>query len=112
VCAGSTSADERIPTPAELAFEIFFVLLLEGNYIGYVNWDAGALDAYDRLFSRTGLAKFTDSEREEAARICTRCRRCGNPLLILFDHLDAAAKTRAGKLSTSTWGKTTHSLRY
>ena len=53
------------------------------------------LDAYDRLFSRTGLAKFTDPEREEAARICTRCRTRGE---MLFDHLDAAAKTRAREI--------------
>jgi hypothetical protein len=91
----------RAPKPAELAFEIFFVLLLENNYLGYVDWDAGGdevLEAYDRLFLRAGLAKFTDAEREEAARICTRCRQRGDPLLMLFDHLDAAAKTRARKI--------------
>jgi hypothetical protein len=27
--------------PAELAFEIFFVLLRENNYLGHVDWDAG-----------------------------------------------------------------------
>ena len=87
----------RAPMSAELAFEIFFVLLRESNYVGYVDWDAGGdevLDAYDRLFLRAGLAKFTDAEREEAARICTRCRERGDPLLMLFDHLAAAAKTR------------------
>jgi hypothetical protein len=30
----------RAPMPAELAFEIFFVLLRE-NILGYVDWDAG-----------------------------------------------------------------------
>jgi len=91
------SADDRVPTPAELAFEIFFVLLLEDNYIGYVDWDAGAnevLDAYDRLFSRASLAKLTDAERQMAAHICIRCRRRGDPLLMLFDHLATAAKAR------------------
>ena len=71
------SADERVPTPAELAFEIFFYLLSENNYLGYVDRDAGAdqvLEAYDRLFLRVGLAKFTAAERENAARICLRCR--------------------------------------
>ena len=95
------SADERVPMPAELAFEIFFVLLLEDNYIGYVDWDAGGgevLDAYDRLFSRAGLAKFTAAEREEAARICIRCRKRGDPLLMLFDHLQSAAKARAREI--------------
>jgi len=95
------SADERVPMPAELAFEIFFVLLLEDNYIGYVDWDAGGgevLDAYDRLFSRADLAKFTAAEREQAARICIRCRKRGDPLLMLFDHLQAAAKARAREI--------------
>jgi hypothetical protein len=30
----------RAPIPAELAFEIFFVLLLENKYLGYIGWDA------------------------------------------------------------------------
>jgi hypothetical protein len=91
----------RAPKPAELAFEIFFVLLEENHYLGYVDWDAGGeevLEAYDRLFLRAGLSEFTDTEREEAARICTRCRKRGDPLLMLFDHLEAAAKTRARKI--------------
>ena len=95
------SADERVPTPAELAFEIFFNLLIENNYLGYIAWDAGGdevLEGYDRLFSTAGLAKFTDGEREEAARICTRCRKRGDPLLMLFDHLHAAAKTRGREI--------------
>jgi hypothetical protein len=95
------SADERVPTPAQLAFEIFFNLLIENNYLGYIAWDAGGdevLEGYDRLFSTAGLDKFTDGEREEAARICTRCRKRGDPLLMLFDHLHAAAKTRGRKI--------------
>src|SRR5262249_20264701 len=95
------SADERVPTPAELAFEIFFYLLSENNYLGYVDWDAGAdqvLEAYDRLFLRSGLAKFTAAEREDAARICLRCRKRGDPLLMLYDHLETAAKARGRKI--------------
>src|SRR5215475_8985222 len=95
------SADERVPTAAELAFEIFFNLLIENNYIGHITWDAGGdevLDSYDRLFSTAGLAKFTDDEREDAARICTRCRKRGDPLLMLFDHLHAAAKRRGREI--------------
>jgi hypothetical protein len=91
----------RAPIPAELAFEIFFVLLLENKYLGYIGWDAGAdqiLEAYDRLFARAGLAKFTDAERQEARRICSRCRQRGDPLLLLFDHLAAAAKARGREI--------------
>jgi hypothetical protein len=94
--------------PAELAFEMFFVLLLENNYLGYVDWDAGGdevLEAYDRFFLRAGLAKFTDAEREEAARICTPCRQRGDPLLTLFDHLAAAAKTRAWEIVRFNMGQ-------
>jgi hypothetical protein len=93
--------DDRVPAPAERAFEIFFNLLSENNYIGYVDWDAGGdqvLEAYDRLFLRAGLARFTDAEREEAARICTRCKERGDPLLMLFDHLETAVKTRGRKI--------------
>jgi hypothetical protein len=97
----SWSADERVPTPAELAFEIFFNLLIENDHLGHIAWDAGAdevLEGYDRLFSTAGLAKFTDGEREEAASICTRCRKRGDLLLMLFDHLHAAAKTRGREI--------------
>src|SRR5262245_34108083 len=95
------SADERVPTPAELAFEIFFNLLSENNYLGYVDCDAGAdqvLEAYDRLFLRASLAKFTPAEREDAAGICSRCRKRGDPLLMLFDHLHAATKARGREI--------------
>jgi hypothetical protein len=98
----------RAPTPAELAFEIFFELLSENNYLGYVDWDAGCvevLEAYDRLFLRASLAKFTDAEREVAARICTRCKKRGDPLLMLFDHLEAAAKTRARRIVRFNMGQ-------
>ena len=109
------TADQRVPTPAELAFEIFFNLLIENNQLGHIAWDAGgdeALEGYDRLFSTAGLAKFTDGECEEAANICTRCRKRGDPLLMLFDHLHAAAKTRGREIVHSNMGKATNSRRY
>jgi hypothetical protein len=97
----SRNASNCCGSSAERAFEIFFNLLSENNYIGYVDWDAGGdqvLEAYDRLFLRAGLARFTDAEREEAARICTRCKERGDPLLMLFDHLETAVKTRGREI--------------
>ena len=41
------SGDERVPTPAELAFEIFFNLLIENNYLEYIAWDAGGDEVLD-----------------------------------------------------------------
>ena len=94
--------------PAELAWR-------ENNDLGYVDWDAGgdkALESYDRLSLRVGLAKFTDAEREQAARICAHCKKRGDPLPRLFDHLAATARTRARRIVGFNMGQATDSLRY
>jgi len=91
------SEEGRIPTPPELAFEIYFALLSENSLLGYIDWAAGReeiLAEFDRLFASAGLIPFTEAERDEATRICSMCEGRGDAFPALIRHLEVAAQTR------------------
>jgi hypothetical protein len=91
------SEEGRIPTPPELAFEIYFTLLSENSFLGNIDWAAGGEDIlaeFDRLFSSAGLIPFTEAECDEATRICSTHEGRGEAFPSLIRHLEVAARNR------------------
>ena len=100
----------RAPTSPELAFEIFFRLLIANARIGQIDWASDAaevIQVFDRLFAAAGTAQLADAERAELEQIGSHGKR-GEAFLKLAPHLEAAAQTRGRKVAYFGMGQDAH----
>jgi hypothetical protein len=103
--------DEREPTPAELASEIFSQLLSDHGHIAVIDWKTGVdgiVDACDRMFA---LQDAPPLEAEEIARMHATAAAGSAPdapYMGLRDRLHAAAGARGLALAHMDMGQDAH----
>lgn len=92
--------DARSPSPGELAFEVFFNVLISKSHIGYVDWSSGTdeiVQVFNRLFSKAGVASLAEVEQDEFFHATADCGR-GGAFPKLVPHLARAADRRGRKV--------------
>ena len=89
--------EEREPSPAELAWEVWFHLLTEHGHARCLDWKDGfdaIVEAYDGMFARQGAPALRPDELARLRGTAATSVPPGGPYMDLWDSLHAAARER------------------
>jgi hypothetical protein len=103
--------DEREPSPAELAWEVWFHLLSEHGYACCLDWKDGLdgiVEAFDGMFALQGAPAWRLDELARLCGIAAASEPPGGPYMDLWDSLHAAARERGLALEPLDLGNDGH----